>query len=100
MKIACDFQKRSEDLTRLPSTLEDLKFVLGTISDIKTTSLEVETRIRDIKERYRCLVNYNLPVSFEYSMVIIYFKCRNYLLNGKTTHLVIIKLAIVHRLII
>lgn len=53
-------------MTRVPSTLEDLKFVLGAISDIKITSLEVETRIRDMKERYRVLENYNVPVSYSY----------------------------------
>jgi len=41
--------------------------VLGTISEIKTSSLEVETRTRDIAERYRVLEIYNIPVSDLYS---------------------------------
>ena len=39
------------DLERAPDTLEDLKFVLKTISNIQDITLDVETRARDIKER-------------------------------------------------
>ena len=40
------------DLERSPDTLEDLKFVLKTISNIQDLTLEVETRAKDIKERF------------------------------------------------
>ena len=39
------------DLERSPDTLEDLKFVLKTISNIQDITLDVETRARDIRER-------------------------------------------------
>ena len=39
------------DLGRSPETLEDLKFVLKTISNIQDITLDVETRARDITER-------------------------------------------------
>lgn len=43
--------------------MEDLKFVLGTITDIRDMSLLVEMRISDIQERYRTLSMYNVEVS-------------------------------------
>lgn len=39
-------QDLSEDLTRSPDTLEDLKIVLSVISDIRSMSLDVEMRYR------------------------------------------------------
>ena len=56
-------QNKSDDLKEVPDTLEDLKFVLKTITDIKDMSLDVEMRIRDIRERYRVLDMYRIPVS-------------------------------------
>lgn len=56
-------QGLSVDLTREPSTLEDLKFVLGVIADIRFMSLDVEMQYRDIQERYRTLAMYDIPVS-------------------------------------
>ncbi|XP_072163343.1 dynein axonemal heavy chain 10-like [Diadema setosum] len=53
------------DLKRAPDTLEDLKFVLRVISDIRDMSLTVELRIADIVERYRTLAMYGLPISEE-----------------------------------
>lgn len=47
---------------RTPDTLEDLKFVLATIADIRDMSLVVEMRYRDIQERYRTLTMYNIEV--------------------------------------
>lgn len=43
--------------------MEDLKSVLGTISNIRDMSLRVEMRYRDIQERYRTLAMYNIQVS-------------------------------------
>ncbi len=60
--IYCE-QKLSDTLKRSPNTLEDLKFVLGTITDIRDMSLSVEMRINDIQERYRTLSMYNVEVS-------------------------------------
>lgn len=51
-----------ESLKRDPNTLEDLKFVLGTISDIRDMSLTVEMRFTDIQERYRTLAMYKVEV--------------------------------------
>ena len=64
-------QNKSDDLEQTPSTLEDLKFVLTTISDIKAMSLEVEDKIRDIQERYRTLSMYDIEVN----IVPINFMC-------------------------
>ena len=58
-------QNLASDLKRAPDTLEDLKFVLRVISDIRDMSLTVEMRIADILERYRTLGMYNLPVTEE-----------------------------------
>ena len=55
-------QSKSEDLDKTPVSLEDLKFVLTTISDIKAMSLDVEDKIRDIQERYRTLSMYDIEV--------------------------------------
>ncbi|TRY94050.1 hypothetical protein DNTS_011956 [Danionella cerebrum] len=57
--------KLLEDLKRNPDTLEDLKFVLGTIRDIKDMSLSVEMRISDAQERYRTLHMYNMETTEE-----------------------------------
>ena len=45
--------------------MDDLKFVLSEISDIRRMSLEVELEYRDIQERYRTLAMYRLPVTLE-----------------------------------
>ena len=55
-------QTLSNDLTRPPDTLEDLKFVLGVIAKIKDIQLNVEFRIFDILERYRTLQMYSIEV--------------------------------------
>ena len=47
---------------RSPDTLDDLKFVLKTIADVKDMSLTIEFRFLDIQERYRTLLMYNIPV--------------------------------------
>ncbi|XP_052801261.1 dynein axonemal heavy chain 10-like isoform X3 [Mya arenaria] len=56
-------ETKSEDLDKTPVSLEDLKFVLTTISDIKAMSLDVEDKIRDIQERYRTLSMYDIEVT-------------------------------------
>ncbi|XP_015274779.1 PREDICTED: dynein heavy chain 10, axonemal [Gekko japonicus] len=55
----------TQNLKTSPSTLEDLKFVLGTIAEIKHMSLEVELKYLDIQERYRTLATYNIPTTEE-----------------------------------
>ena len=61
--FSCTFiQRLSADLKRLPNTLEDLKFVLSVIANIRAISLDVELRYRDIRERYRTLVMYDVKV--------------------------------------
>ncbi|XP_065190514.1 dynein axonemal heavy chain 10-like [Sycon ciliatum] len=46
----------SEDLTRSPDSLVNLKFVLSVIAKIRDMSVEVEERYLDIQERYRTLM--------------------------------------------
>ncbi|XP_030074215.1 dynein axonemal heavy chain 10 [Microcaecilia unicolor] len=60
----------SEKLKQKPDTLENLKFVLGTIADIKFMSLVVEMRFRDVQERYRTLENYNIQFSDEERILV------------------------------
>ncbi|XP_060580911.1 dynein axonemal heavy chain 10-like isoform X1 [Ruditapes philippinarum] len=62
-QLSDNLDTKSDDLEQTPSTLEDLKFVLTTISDIKAMSLEVEDKIRDIQERYRTLSMYDIEVT-------------------------------------
>ncbi|KAF3695797.1 Dynein heavy chain 10, axonemal Axonemal beta dynein heavy chain 10 Ciliary dynein heavy chain 10 [Channa argus] len=57
-----ELMQLSTKLKQSPDTLENLKSVLGTISDIKDMSLDVEIRINDIKERYRTLAMYKVEV--------------------------------------
>ncbi|XP_022608125.1 dynein heavy chain 10, axonemal [Seriola dumerili] len=52
----------STNLKQRPDTFESLKSVLGTISDIRHMSLDVELRFTDIKERYRTLGMYKVEV--------------------------------------
>ena len=55
-------QGLTEDLKRAPDTLEDLKFVLRVIADIRDKSLDVELRYVDLQERYRTLLMYDIEV--------------------------------------
>ncbi|KAI5166248.1 Dynein Heavy Chain 10, Axonemal [Manis pentadactyla] len=50
----------AKNLKKSPSTLEDLKFVLSTIAEIRSKSLVMELRYRDVQERYRTMANHNL----------------------------------------
>lgn len=58
-------QTMSENLKCSPDTLEDLKFVLKAIADIKDMSLTVEMRIADIQERYRTIAMYDIAITDE-----------------------------------
>ncbi|KAF6080979.1 dynein axonemal heavy chain 10 [Phyllostomus discolor] len=58
-----EMESLSKNLKKSPSTLEDLKFVLATIAEIRSKSLLMELRYRDVQERYRTLAVYNLHVS-------------------------------------
>ncbi|KAG9487629.1 hypothetical protein GDO78_007442 [Eleutherodactylus coqui] len=60
-----ELDKLSINLVTTPDTLEDLKFVLATIADIRDMSLVVEMRYRDIQERYRTLTMYNIEFDEE-----------------------------------
>uniref|UniRef100_A0A8C2R8N1 AAA+ ATPase domain-containing protein n=1 Tax=Capra hircus TaxID=9925 RepID=A0A8C2R8N1_CAPHI len=50
----------NKNLKKSPSTLEDLKFVLATIAEIRSKSLVMELRYRDVQERYRTMAMYGL----------------------------------------
>ncbi|XP_048858906.1 dynein axonemal heavy chain 10 [Brienomyrus brachyistius] len=63
-------QRLSECLRRRPDTLKDLKFVLGTITDIRDMSLSMEMHFIDIQERYRTLGMYKVAVTEE-EMVLV-----------------------------
>lgn len=56
-------QHLSKNLKKSPNTLEDLKFVLATIAEIRSKSLVMELRYRDVQERYRTMAMYHLQVS-------------------------------------
>ncbi|XP_024136867.1 dynein heavy chain 10, axonemal isoform X4 [Oryzias melastigma] len=56
------FMELQEKLNQRPDTFEDLKSILGTISDIRDMSLDVEIRFADIKERYRMMAMYKYKV--------------------------------------
>lgn len=53
------------DLNHETDTLEDLKFVLRTISNIQQESDTVEEAIRDVHERYRTLEMYKMELTLE-----------------------------------
>lgn len=55
-------QQLQEKMNQRPDTFEDLKSILGTISDIRDMSLDVEIRVADIKERYRMMAMYKYEV--------------------------------------
>ncbi|KAM6931388.1 dynein axonemal heavy chain 10 [Xenentodon cancila] len=52
----------SEKLKQSPDNFENLKSVIGTISDIRDMSIDVELRFTDIQERYRTLTMYKAEV--------------------------------------
>ncbi|XP_070572584.1 dynein axonemal heavy chain 10-like isoform X2 [Ptychodera flava] len=60
-----ELEQLTQDLKKTPDTLEDLKFVLRVIADIKDMSLNVEMRFVDIQERYRTLAMYTIEVTEE-----------------------------------
>ena len=66
-------QRSSASLKRSPTTLEDLKFVLSAIANIRAISLDVELRYRDIRERYRTLVMYDVKVCFMYINIFVHY---------------------------
>uniref|UniRef100_A0A8C4WLB8 Dynein axonemal heavy chain 10 n=1 Tax=Gopherus evgoodei TaxID=1825980 RepID=A0A8C4WLB8_9SAUR len=57
-----EIERLSQNLRKTPDSLEELKFVLGTIAEIKDMTLQVELKYLDIQERYRTLAVYNIPV--------------------------------------
>ncbi|XP_078277210.1 LOW QUALITY PROTEIN: dynein axonemal heavy chain 10 [Rhinoraja longicauda] len=52
-------------LQTVPDTLENLKFVLSTIAQIRAMSLNVELRLKDTEERYRTLTMYHIHTTYE-----------------------------------
>uniref|UniRef100_A0A8C0ZLW2 AAA+ ATPase domain-containing protein n=1 Tax=Castor canadensis TaxID=51338 RepID=A0A8C0ZLW2_CASCN len=58
-----EIEEMAKNLKKSPSTLEDLKFVLATIANIRTKSLVMELRYKDVQERYRTLAMYNILVT-------------------------------------
>ncbi|XP_039735198.1 dynein axonemal heavy chain 10 [Pteropus medius] len=55
-----EMESLAKNLKKSPSTLEDLKFVLATIAEIRSKSLVMELRYRDVQERYRTMAMYNI----------------------------------------
>ncbi|XP_021567645.1 dynein heavy chain 10, axonemal [Carlito syrichta] len=65
-----EIEHLAKNLKKSPSTLEDLKFVLATIAEIKSKSLVMELRYRDVQERYRTMEMYNIfPSDLERELV-------------------------------
>lgn len=57
------FKSKIKDLDREPEHLDDLKFILTTISDIKVMSLDTEVDITRVQERFRTINIYKLQVA-------------------------------------
>uniref|UniRef100_A0A4X2JQB9 Dynein axonemal heavy chain 10 n=1 Tax=Vombatus ursinus TaxID=29139 RepID=A0A4X2JQB9_VOMUR len=55
-----ELETLAKNLKRPPTSLEDLKFVLATIAEIRSKSFLVELRFKDIQERYRTMAMYDL----------------------------------------
>uniref|UniRef100_A0A452SER6 Dynein axonemal heavy chain 10 n=1 Tax=Ursus americanus TaxID=9643 RepID=A0A452SER6_URSAM len=55
-----EMESLAKSLKKSPSTLEDLKFVLATIAEIRSKSLVMELRYRDVQERYRTMAKYKV----------------------------------------
>jgi dynein heavy chain len=58
-KIQAEIEAYHEQLAENPESLEELKTILGFISQICSVSMDMEIRINDVKERYRTLELYN-----------------------------------------
>ncbi|ELK26420.1 Dynein heavy chain 10, axonemal [Myotis davidii] len=58
-----EMESLAKNLKKSPGTLEDLKFVLATIAEVRSKSLIMELRYRDVQERYRTMTMYNLHPS-------------------------------------
>ncbi|XP_054568736.1 dynein axonemal heavy chain 10 [Eptesicus fuscus] len=58
-----EMENLGKNLKKSPGTLEDLKFVLATIAEVRSKSLVMELRYRDVQERYRTMAMYNLHPS-------------------------------------
>ena len=56
------FQSKSDDLDQSPDSMEELKNILRTITDIKNMSLVIETSINNVQERYRVIGMYKIEV--------------------------------------
>ncbi len=65
MDLKFKIDKYESDLKSETDTIEDLKFVLRTITEIQQVSDTVEATILDVRERYRTLVMYRIEVSDE-----------------------------------
>jgi len=81
-------QGLTDDLKRPPDTLEDLKFVLRVIADIRDKSLDVELRYVDLQERYRTLRMYDIEVGGETIPSLTQDKCDGYI-NWRRNFLVV-----------
>jgi dynein heavy chain len=55
----------SANMEQAPETLEELKFVLNVISEVRTKSMDMELEYSDIEERYRTLRMYAHAVTAE-----------------------------------
>ncbi|XP_076363131.1 dynein heavy chain at 89D isoform X2 [Tachypleus tridentatus] len=59
------FENLNIQLEKKPETLDELKLVLSTIAEINDMSLEVDTSLGEIEEKYRMLYMYHVPISDE-----------------------------------
>ena len=57
-------QNKWTDLEREPKSLDDLKSILTSITEVREMSLTTEQQIRDVREYYDTLRSYHIIVSF------------------------------------
>lgn len=62
-KMKEQIQGLHEELHKAPVTLEELKQVLNTINNIRSSSMVMELRYTDLEERFRCTCRISFTVN-------------------------------------
>lgn len=65
-----EMERRSEDLNTKPKDIDELKYMLKAIADIKDIAVDVEQTIRDVTECYYTMNIYHIAVSDEENDVV------------------------------
>eukprot|EP00906_Rhabdomonas_costata_P000974 RCo001402 len=61
-KLQANMQKYSDDLEKPCDSIDELKFVLSVIANMKTQSMDIEMQYREIEHCYSALRQYAIPV--------------------------------------